>query len=95
MSYIECPYCGFNQYIGTEDYPDENEIGEIECQDCEKSFAVTMEITYHFETHTADCMNGGAHRYEKTHTFPSEFARLRCPDCGDEKPLPEVEKCQK
>ena len=92
MSNIECPYCGNKQHIETEDYPDENEIGEIECGKCLKYFGVTMEITYHFDTFQAACMNDGSHDYQKTHTFPSEFARLRCSMCGDEKPIePEAE----
>lgn len=35
----------------------------------------------------AECLNGGEHKYEPTKTIPVEAIRLRCTDCGDEKPL--------
>lgn len=93
MSDIECPYCGEWMDADNEDYPDvgdrEDEWYHKECPHCEKTFAYSVEIQFSFTGQKADCLNGGEHKFEKTNTFPERFSRLRCSDCGKEKPIPE------
>ena len=86
---VECPYCGADVEINHDDgygY-EESELHEQECPECEKNFAYTTEISFYHQAYKADCLNDGEHQYEKTKTYPPEFARLRCKTCGDEKPL--------
>lgn len=87
--YAECPYCGKEVGIIHDDgygY-EEDQIYNQECS-CGKTFAFKTIIIFDYDTFKADCLNGGEHNYEKTRTYPPEFARLRCKDCGHEKPLP-------
>ena len=87
---LQCPYCGADNEVchdvsfGYE----EDTYHENECSQCKKAFIFTTEIHFSYSAHVADCLNTGNHEYEKTKTFPPEFARLRCKMCGDEKPLP-------
>ena len=82
----KCPYCK-----KTMDDPDEcfePEIDyEYECPHCEKNFVFTVDYMRTYSEQQADCLNGADHKYEKTKTYPPEFARLRCTMCGCEKAL--------
>ena len=85
----ECPYCGADVEINHDDgygYS-EDDLHQQECGECGKTFAYTTMICFYYRARKADCLNDGEHQYEKTKTYPPEFARLRCKDCGHEKPL--------
>lgn len=89
MNDVECPYCGAEVEINHDDgygY-EEDETYEQQCPECEKNFSYTTYISFSHTAYKADCLNGSPHKYEKTTTYPPEFAKLRCADCGDEKPL--------
>jgi hypothetical protein len=87
---LQCPYCGADNEVCHDDgfgY-EQDTYHETECSKCEKAFIFTTAIHFSYSAHAADCLNTGNHEYEKTKTFPTEFARLRCKMCGDEKPIP-------
>lgn len=90
MRDVECPYCGEELKINRDDGSgdDEDSLHEMTCRKCEKNFVFTAATSVHYEAYKAACLNDGEHQYEKTQTYPPEFARLRCKTCGDEKPLP-------
>ena len=86
---VECPYCGADVEINHDDgygY-EEDQTHHQTCWRCDKTFAYSTMIVMHYSASKADCLNGAEHQYERTKTFPPEFARLRCKDCGHEKPL--------
>tara|TARA_A100000171_G_scaffold26634_1_gene24837 strand:- start:259 stop:546 length:288 start_codon:yes stop_codon:yes gene_type:complete len=91
MSDLECPYCGADVEINHDDgfgYS-EDELHEQLCWRCDKAFVFTTSIHFHYSPQKADCLNGGAHKYERTKTYPPKYAKLECRDCGDQQPLPE------
>ena len=81
-----CPYCS-----ETMDDPDEcyepDVTYEHECPHCEKNFVFTVDYIRTYSANKADCLNGGEHNYQKTKTYPPEYARMRCTMCDDEKPV--------
>lgn len=89
MSDINCPYCDAEIEINHDDGAGyaEDEIHEQRCDECDKMFVFTTSIHFSYSPSKADCLNDGEHRYKRTTTFPPEFARMRCEDCGDEKPI--------
>lgn len=89
-----CPYCGAGVNICHDDgygYSEDDQHQQ-QCRACEKTFVYTTAIHFSYRADKADCLNGAEHSYEKTKTWPAEFARLRCTSCGDEKPLPGAER---
>jgi len=86
---LECPYCETEIEDPDECY-EEGVTYEHECPECEKSFIFGVEYTRNYSAHKAECLNGGEHDYQKTKTYPVEFARLRCSMCEHEKPMPKV-----
>lgn len=90
MNDTDCPYCGANVFINHDDgygY-EEDEIHHQECGKCKKTFSFTTSISFHYSTYKAACLNGGEHRYEETKTYPVEFSRMVCTDCGHKMPKP-------
>jgi hypothetical protein len=86
---IECPYCGADLEINHDDYGyEEGQTHQQTCGACDKTFTYTTAIYFRYHASKADCLNDGEHQYEKTKTYPPEFARLRCKTCDHEKPLP-------
>jgi len=86
---VKCPYCGSEQEICHDDgygY-EEDRIHTQECSKCEKIFTYRTRISFDYEASKADCRNGGEHDFQKTNTYPPEFAKLRCSVCGEEKPI--------
>jgi len=86
---VECPYCEKDIPVNHDDgygY-EEDELHEQECPNCEKRFVYYTSISFYYSASKADCLNDGEHDYQKTHTYPPEFAVMRCTLCGDEKPL--------
>ncbi len=89
MSDVKCPYCEGDIEIDHDDgygY-EEGEIHNQECGKCGKIFVYTTSILFYYDLEKADCLNDEEHKYEKTKTYPPQFARLRCKICGDEKPM--------
>ena len=85
MSDISCPYCGYGQDISHEDEFQEDELYEHECGNCEKNFVYTVAISFYYESAEADCLNGSAHKFKPTVTYPVKCSRMRCVDCGLER----------
>lgn len=94
MTDVDCPYCGKGQEINHDDgygY-EEDRIFEQECGDCEKVFAYTTSIIYHYDAKQADCLNGGEHDWYAPWTYPRKYTRMMCRDCGDRRQPTEEEK---
>lgn len=90
MSDTNCPYCDAEVEINHDDgygY-DEGKTHQQTCQNCDKTFAYTTEISFYYDTTKADCMNGGAHDYKevKQYGWPEPRTLLRCTDCEHETP---------
>jgi len=86
-----CPYCGGDIEINHDDgygYS-EYEIHQQECGNCGKSFAFTTSSVIYYHLKKADCLNDGEHSYQETITYPRRYTKLKCLQCGDEKPLPD------
>jgi hypothetical protein len=93
MKEINCPYCDHPQDINHDDgfgY-DESVTHEMECEKCEKNFVFTSQISWDFYPEKADCLNGGEHNYQQTHTFPKEYTKMQCTMCADERKPTEEE----
>jgi len=55
MSEVECPYCGAENIIEGEDYPDhDGDETTVECHSCEKDFVATMCISVDFNAQCSD-----------------------------------------
>ena len=70
---------------------DEGPTHQQTCWKCDKTFAYTTAISFHYETAKADCMNGGAHNYKevKQYGWPEPRTLLRCIDCDHQtQPMP-------
>ena len=87
---IVCPYCHHPQDINHDDgygY-EEGQTHQQECGQCEKTFAYTTSISYHYEADKADCKNGQAeHKWSLQGWF-----RAECTVCGDTRQQTEAEK---
>lgn len=88
MKDTECPYCGAEIEINHDDgygY-EECEIHQQTCRGCGKTFGYTTEISFRYDTHKADCMNGGEHNYKEVtqYGWPEPRVLLRCVDCDHE-----------
>lgn len=86
MNTIKCPYCGFENPPDCECLEEDADC-EIECLNCEKIFMYTIGYIPVYSSWETPCLNGGKHKFKKTHTYPKEFARLRCKYCGEEKEI--------
>jgi len=84
----ECPYCGYK--FDVEEPLDEDELDQIECDECGKIFLLSCVISYDYYTKEASCQNGGEHDWQLTNHNPPLFAKERCSICGDERE-PEIE----
>lgn len=94
MKDIECPYCGEWQDVDHEDGTgyEEDQTYQQTCCKCEKVFVYTTGILYVYTPEKADCLNGGDHNFEPTHTFPKEYTKMRCTMCDEERDLTIEEK---
>lgn len=91
--YTDCPYCGEEQEINHDDgygY-DEDQTYKQRCCHCAKTFAFTTTISVDYDATKAECLNGGEHAYKKTNTVPRRYTKMRCINCGDERPLTDNE----
>lgn len=91
---IECPYCGEGQSINHDDgYGYEQDVVHQQmCEHCDKTFTYTTSISFYYEAEKADCLNGGEHNWEPTHTFPRFFSKMRCSMCDEEREPTKDEK---
>lgn len=92
MSDTQCPYCGALQEINHDDgygY-EEDETYQQECGSCSKTFIYTTSVSYFYDANKADCLNGGQHNYQLSHTYPKRYSRMVCQTCDDQRsPTPE------
>jgi hypothetical protein len=85
MKDVKCPYCGAMVEINHDDgygYSEDN-IHNQECKECGKTFAYTTHVSYSYDAHKADCLNGAEHNYKPTKIFPKIFTEMECESCGD------------
>ncbi len=89
MSDINCPYCNAELDIDHDDGQGykEDEIHQQECSECEKTFVFTTRVYHDYTVDRADCLNGAAHNFKLAKTYPREFSKMRCPDCGEERDI--------
>lgn len=88
MSDVDCPYCGKGQEICHDDGAgyDENSTHEQQCSDCDKYFAFTTSVCFHYEAAQAPCMNGGEHKWKPVYHSPPNWPDwVRCEDCDEDK----------
>lgn len=93
MTYIACPYCGQETEIIHDDGHgyDENETHIDECGNCGKNFVFETSWIIDIDPKKADCLNGEPHRYRPSMTYPREYTRMRCKDCGKSRRPTEAE----
>jgi len=96
MKDINCPYCDHLQDINrdNEGWHKEDVLHEQQCNNCEKYFTYYTIISFSFDTHKADCLNGVDHDYKPTHTTPRCFTRMQCSMCDDTRELTESERIE-
>ncbi len=84
---VECPYCGQWQEInhdGGYGYGEED-IYNQECKDCNKNFVYETAISYSYLVEQAPCLNGKAHFFRETVTYPLECTKMRCIYCDEKR----------
>lgn len=81
----ECPYCGLEMIYTSDPIGDGDTIND-ECEKCGKKFIVTCSYSVSYDTHQADCLNGGPHNFRPIIGVPKEYFenRVSCKDCGKE-----------
>jgi len=80
----QCPYCNTWQEINHDDgYGLSEDVHHQQCVECDKYFIYTTCISMSYDTDKADCLNDGKHQFEKTITYPPEYARMQCTVCGE------------
>ena len=92
MKDVNCPYCGAELDIDHEDgYGYEEDIvHDQQCSNCGKNFTYRTSIRCSYDVHKADCLNGGDHDWQPTHTAPECFKKMVCTQCDTERdPEPE------
>lgn len=90
---IECPYCEFEQGVNHDDGQnyEEGVLHHMECEQCEKNFTFYTAISFYYESQKADCLNGGEHNWRQIATYPKEYTKMGCKDCGEEREPTEKE----
>jgi len=94
MNYdVACPYCGENLEVCHDDGlgVEEDTPHEMECYECEKNFVFYTTISFSYEASIADCLNGSDHKLKPTTTYPKEYTRMACSDCGYSRRMTGVE----
>lgn len=87
MGDIECPYCMAEFDIDHDDGhgTQEGTTYEEQCPECEKYFVFYTSISWSYEGHKADCLNGSEHNLEKMNIHPNFWPdAVRCKDCDYE-----------
>ncbi len=93
MSDTNCPYCNAEVEICHDDGQGyaEGVTHHEYCGRCEKYFAYTTSISFYYSPSKADCLNGGDHKFKATTTYPREFTKMECIDCGEIRTPTELE----
>jgi len=91
---LECPYCNEPLEVNHDDGGgySEDELHQMECWNCNKSFVFRTSISYYYEPEKADCLNDGKHDYKKTNTFPVEFSKMQCTMCDNSREMTDAER---
>ena len=85
MDEIECPYCGHEFELCTDDgaHCEQDAYEKDECPDCGKYFMVATSWLPVRDSHKADCLNGGEHDFrEKSHGDPVWLHTKKCRTCS-------------
>jgi hypothetical protein len=85
MKDVKCPYCNTEQDINHDDgygY-EEGVIHNQQCGRCSKYFSFTTSVSFYYDVDKADCLNGAPHKWRPTKTYPIEYAKMKCLDCGE------------
>ena len=87
MHDVECPYCGRDVEINTDDgYGlEEDQTYQQECEDCGKTFVYTTTILIVHHAEKAECLNGAPHNMRPVTCYPPCWPDwVRCTACGEE-----------
>lgn len=90
----ECPYCNTEIEINHDDGVgfDEDILHQQQCHNCEKTFVYRTSIIMYYDLMKADCLNGGDHNWKRSITFPKEYTKMICNDCGERRGLTKTER---
>lgn len=81
---VECPYCGKDINVDTDNWYDEDEAYEHQCEECGKYCMVSTSVSWSHDAKKLDCKNGLAeHRYEDVPISSIGHTIRRCMVCGD------------
>ena len=92
MSDMQCPYCEADQTVCHDDGAgyDESQRHEHTCSECGKVFVFITSISFSYEPHKADCLNGAPHDLKMSSTYPRQYSRMQCKVCDFERnPTPD------
>lgn len=84
---VDCPYCGVEQCLRTDDDESDRNL-ELSserhtCTSCSLVFKYVPMRTVYYTTRRADCLNGAAHNWTKSHQVVSnKVTKLVCFVCG-------------
>jgi uncharacterized protein YbaR (Trm112 family) len=86
MKYLTCPYCNKSFNHDYDDPPEDNEIVELNCPNCEKNFTARASWSLdYFDEKKAPCLNGGEHEFEPVFHAPRHWPDwIRCKNCCHE-----------
>lgn len=88
---VVCPYCGNENYDSWEISPSgDGDLGEQYCDNCDKKFTASRNISVDYSTEKSLCLNDeAAHDWQEIIGFPKErFMNMRrCSSCGSEKQI--------
>lgn len=99
MDTVICPYCEEECEINHDDgaFYKEDELEEMECSHCEKTFLVRTNITYYYEGEKCPCKNGEEHDWKDSRGYPKEhfIGKQRCSYCDEERDTLSAEERKK
>ena len=81
---VQCPYCGkWNEVRHDDGFGcEEDVLHQMECWHCENMFVFFTEISFHYESKKADCLNTSEHEWRRSLTYPKEWSHMQCKHCG-------------
>lgn len=84
---MQCPYCGADQSVCHDDGAgySEDRRHEHTCTECDKAFVFSTSISFSYEPHKADCLNGAKHELKISSTYPRRYSLMRCASCDYER----------
>lgn len=92
MKDLECPYCGHEQDVCHDDgfgYS-EDELHEVECDACEKTYGFRTIIILHYDPVATPCLNGEPHQWKDARRYTSKGTEVfeRCEACDKKQEKP-------